>query len=58
MPDGLNSQVDLDKGNLSGGQRQKIILARALIHHKLGYSMMKELAQLIVKGLKRYCKTC
>ncbi|AEG40344.1 ATP-binding cassette domain-containing protein [Lactobacillus kefiranofaciens] len=34
MPDGLNSQVDLDKGNLSGGQRQKIILARALIHHK------------------------
>lgn len=34
MPQGVDSQVDLEKGNLSGGQRQKVILARALIHHK------------------------
>lgn len=33
FPDGLASQIDLDKGNLSGGQKQKIVLARALVHN-------------------------
>lgn len=28
FPSGINTEVDLDQGNLSGGQRQKIILAR------------------------------
>lgn len=31
--DGLNTIVDLDQGNLSGGQKQKIVLARAMLHH-------------------------
>lgn len=30
--DGVNEQLDLDKLNISGGQRQKIVLARAKIH--------------------------
>ena len=29
---GLKTQLDLDKLNISGGQRQKIVLARAKIH--------------------------
>ena len=29
FPQGTDTQVDLDKNNLSGGQRQKIILARS-----------------------------
>ncbi|WP_297818156.1 ABC transporter ATP-binding protein [uncultured Lactobacillus sp.] len=33
MPNGLMTQVDLDKGNLSGGQKQKVVLARANIHN-------------------------
>lgn len=32
FPDGIKTFVDLDKGNLSGGQKQKIILARAMLH--------------------------
>lgn len=30
--DGMNSQLNLDKLNISGGQRQKIVMARAQIH--------------------------
>lgn len=30
--DGLNEKLDLDKLNISGGQRQKIVLARAKMH--------------------------
>lgn len=30
--DGINEQLNLDKPNISGGQRQKIVLARAKIH--------------------------
>lgn len=30
---GLNQQIDLNKLNISGGQRQKIVLVRALVHH-------------------------
>lgn len=30
--DGLNEELDLDKLNISGGQRQKIVLARAKVH--------------------------
>ena len=29
---GINEELDLDKINISGGQRQKIVLARAKIH--------------------------
>lgn len=32
MPAGVNTQVDLKVGNLSGGQRQKIVLARSEIY--------------------------
>lgn len=32
FPDGVKTIVDLDKENLSGGQKQKVILARAEIH--------------------------
>ena len=32
FPDGLETQVDLDKDNLSGGQKQKVILARSNVH--------------------------
>lgn len=31
LPQGIDTKVDLDKNNLSGGQRQKIILARSEI---------------------------
>ena len=31
--DGLNEELDLDKLNISGGQRQKIVLARAKVHN-------------------------
>ncbi|WP_308555122.1 ABC transporter ATP-binding protein [uncultured Lactobacillus sp.] len=31
--DGVNEQLNLDKLNISGGQRQKIVLARAKIHN-------------------------
>lgn len=34
MPQGLEQRVDLDNENLSGGQKQKIILARAIVHHR------------------------
>lgn len=33
FPDGTSTVIDLDSDNLSGGQKQKIILARAQIHH-------------------------
>lgn len=33
FPNGLSTIVDLDNDNLSGGQKQKIILARTQIHH-------------------------
>lgn len=33
FPDGVDTVVNLDKQNLSGGQRQKVILARAKIHN-------------------------
>ncbi|ALJ22564.1 hypothetical protein AO203_00120 [Lactobacillus gallinarum] len=33
LSEGLNTKIDLDKINISGGQRQKIILARAEIHN-------------------------
>ena len=33
FPAGLETIVDLDKDNLSGGQKQKIVLARAQIHN-------------------------
>lgn len=32
FPQGAESIIDLDQDNLSGGQKQKILLARALIH--------------------------
>lgn len=32
LKDGLNEELDLDKLNISGGQRQKIVLARAQVH--------------------------
>ena len=32
FPNQINTTVDLDQGNLSGGQRQKVVLARAEIH--------------------------
>ncbi|QQP29519.1 ATP-binding cassette domain-containing protein [Lactobacillus ultunensis] len=34
MSQGLEQRVDLDNENLSGGQKQKIILARAIVHHR------------------------
>ncbi|MCT3602519.1 ABC transporter ATP-binding protein [Lactobacillus acidophilus] len=33
FPDGTSTVIDLDSDNLSGGQKQKIILARTQIHH-------------------------
>ncbi|MEB3364826.1 hypothetical protein SDC49_18720 [Lactobacillus sp. R2/2] len=30
--DGLEQKIDLNKLNISGGQRQKIVLVRALVH--------------------------
>lgn len=32
MPHGIDNQVNLDRDNLSGGQKQKIVLARSLAH--------------------------
>lgn len=34
FPKQVNTTVDLDQGNLSGGQRQKVVLARAEIHEE------------------------
>ena len=34
FPQQIDTNVDLDQGNLSGGQRQKVVLARAEIHDK------------------------
>lgn len=34
LPKGLDQQINLDNDNLSGGQKQKIILARAIVHHR------------------------
>lgn len=34
MPAGINTVVDLKNENLSGGQRQKVVLARSEIHHQ------------------------
>ncbi len=33
FPAGMETIIDLDKDNLSGGQKQKIVLARAQIHN-------------------------
>lgn len=33
FPDGIKTKVDLDKNNLSGGQRQKVILARTEVYN-------------------------
>ena len=33
FPDGTSTVIDLDSDNLSGGQKQKIMLARTQIHH-------------------------
>lgn len=34
MPKGIETELNLDNPNYSGGQRQKIVLARALVHKK------------------------
>lgn len=34
MPAGLDTQVNLKTENLSGGQRQKVVLARSLLHNQ------------------------
>ena len=34
MPSGIDTEVNLKKNNLSGGQRQKIVLARSEIYHQ------------------------
>lgn len=34
MPAGIDTVVDLKNENLSGGQRQKVVLARSEIHHQ------------------------
>lgn len=34
MPAGIDTEVDLKKENLSGGQRQKVVLARSEIHEQ------------------------
>ena len=34
MPAGIDTKVDLKKENLSGGQRQKVVLARSEIHEQ------------------------
>ena len=34
FPQGTDTLINLDTPNLSGGQQQKLVLARALIHHK------------------------
>lgn len=33
FPNGLETEIDLDSDNLSGGQKQKVVLARSQIHH-------------------------
>lgn len=33
FPAGVNTMVDLDQDNLSGGQKQKVVLARARVHN-------------------------
>ena len=32
FPDGIETEIDLNKLNVSGGQRQKIVLARSKVH--------------------------
>ena len=32
MPNGINTYINLDQLNLSGGQRQKIVLARTKVY--------------------------
>ena len=34
MPAGIDTEIDLKKENLSGGQRQKVVLARSEIHEQ------------------------
>ena len=34
LPSGIDTEVNLKKNNLSGGQRQKIVLARSEIYHQ------------------------
>lgn len=48
FPKGINTIIDLDKDNLSGGQKQKVILARSQIH-KSQFVLMDEATSAIDK---------
>lgn len=57
VPAGMETIVDVDKDNLSGGQKQKIVLARAQIHNSSMLLIDEEPAQLTVKLRKNIRKT-
>lgn len=46
MPDGVNTTIDLKSENLSGGQRQKVVLARTEIHEQ-SFVLMDEVTSAI-----------
>lgn len=53
---GINTQIDLDDSNLSGGQKQKVVLARALVYERKWLFIDEGTSAIDTEGTKKILK--
>lgn len=55
FPDGLNTKLTENRGNLSGGEAQKLALIRSLLQDKLIYILDEPTAAMDLESEKNFC---